>query len=143
MDRYHFKPGFHTPLVFEDDGGLPFTLTQALTYVSDVFVEGQALAIGTLMVPAGFKTDLASIPRGLWNVLPPVGKYDRAAVVHDLLYQSGRVNGLRLERRHADAVLNEAMTASGVGRLTRWLVYAGVRVGGWAVWNKYRSKEKA
>ena len=39
-------------------------------------------------IPEGFITDFASIPRGLWNILPPqhahVGK---AGVIHDWLYR--------------------------------------------------------
>jgi len=33
------------------------------------------------------------------------------------------------------------MGVLGVGRFTRWTIYAGVRVGGWVPWNKYRSKD--
>lgn len=124
----NYIPRFTTKLQFEDDGGLPFTLLQALTYVTDVEHRG------TFSVPACFKTDLASIPRPLWAVLPPVGKYDAAAVVHDYLYQT---NGLT--RAAADSILLEAMGVLGVGRLTRWLIYSGVRLGGWKPWNAYRA----
>lgn len=126
-------PRFVTKLQFEDDGGLPFTVLQTLTYLSDV--RRLVDSYWTIDVPAGFKTDLASIPRGLWNVLPPVGRYDAAAVVHDLLYQR---NGCT--RAEADAVLLEAMGVLGVGRLARWTIYAGVRTGGWVVWNNYRKR---
>jgi len=37
-------------------------------------------------VPAGFVTDFASTPRALWSVIPPTGRYQLAAVVHDFLY---------------------------------------------------------
>ena len=120
---------FTSKLVFEDDNGLPFTLTQPLTYYSDT--------TPTIVVPAGFKTDLASIPRGLWNILPPVGGYDKAAVLHDFLYRNAPNN---CTRSFADGVLNEAMEVSGVGRFTRWAIYAGIRVGGWVVWNRYRNQ---
>src|SRR6266850_4958854 len=39
-----------------------------------------------IIVPAGFVTDFASTPRAIWAVLPPVGQYQLAAVVHDFLY---------------------------------------------------------
>jgi hypothetical protein len=41
----------------------------------------------------------------LWNVLPPVGRYDAAAVVHDYLYQrrAGVSQHVRPGRRHAAA----------------------------------------
>lgn len=87
----------------------------------------------TIEVPAKFVTDLASIPRILWNVLPPIGAYDAAAVVHDYLYA---YNGVT--RAQADSVLNEAMGVCNVDALQRSAIYAGVRVGGWKPWNEYR-----
>ena len=82
-----------------------------------------------ITVPAGFVTDFASIPRLLWRLLPPTGRYTRASVVHDLLY---RTPGL-CTRAQADAVLYEAMKyPCKVGFFTRWTIWLGVRVGGWA-----------
>ena len=49
-------------------------VVEPLTYAS-------AVLGGVLTVPAGFPTDFASIPRGLWNVLPPIGKYDAGAEI--------------------------------------------------------------
>src|SRR4051812_29221534 len=43
-----------------------------------------------VVVPAGFVTDFASTPRAIWAVLPPVGNYQLAAVVHDFLYWDQR-----------------------------------------------------
>lgn len=120
---------FATKLEFEDDGGFPFVLLAALRYDSDELRR-------TVIVPPGFRTDLASIPRVLWNILPPVGKYDAAAVVHDYLYQTGGVS-----RAQADAVLREAMAVCGVGAFTRFTIYAGVRVGGLAIWRRYRARD--
>lgn len=122
---------FRTPLRFQDDGGLPFTLIGPLVYES-------ARLKRILWVSTGFKTDLASIPRILWNILPPVGKYDAAAVLHDDLYQYGGVT-----RSDADGVLNEAMEVLGVSRWQRWAIFLGVRSGGWVVWNRYRAKDPA
>jgi hypothetical protein len=122
---------FLSTLHFEDNDGLPFVLDAPLIYES-------ALLGRRVTVPAGFKTDLASIPRVLQNLLPKVGKYDRPAVVHDFLYQ---FNGVT--RGQADAVLNEAMTVLGVGRWPRWPIYAGVRAGGWKPWGAYRAKDQA
>src|SRR2546426_7470924 len=39
-----------------------------------------------IVVPAGFVTDFASTPRAIWAVLPPSGRYQLAAIVHDFLY---------------------------------------------------------
>ena len=122
---------FCTKLILEDDGGFPMALVTPFVYASDRLHR-------LILVPAGFRTDLASIPRVLWNVLPPVSKADHAAVIHDFLYQTGGVT-----RADADAVLNEAMEVAGVARVQRWLIYAGVRVGGWKVWNAYRAAAPA
>ena len=130
-----FRPRFLNVLRFEDRGGFPFILTHALRYVTDIDSRG------TFDVPAGFPTDLASIPKILWNILHPVGRYDAAAVVHDYLYAHGLLNGKPITRAQADAILNEAMTVCGVGKVTRFLIYAGVRIGGWVVWNKYRGRD--
>lgn len=120
---------FKSSLIVSDDYGLPYTLFCPLTYVSDVLKR-------TILVPAGFQTDLASIPIGLWNLLPKSGKYDRAAVVHDFLYVN---NGCT--RAEADAALYEAMGVLEVGRIRQSLIYRAVRLGGWKSWNKYREKE--
>lgn len=81
-----------------------------------------------VVVPKGFITDFASIPRPLWAVVggPADGKYRKIAVVHDYLY---RTRGLAT-RQQADDVLREGMKFSGVGLVQRTLIYAGVRVGG-------------
>jgi hypothetical protein len=39
----------------------------------------------SIVVPAGFVTDFASIPRSLWSELSPVGEHERAAIVQDYL----------------------------------------------------------
>jgi len=79
-----------------------------------------------IQIPIGFVTDFASIPRVLWDWLPPTGKYARAAVVHDFLY---RTPGFAT-RAQADGVLMEAMSILNVGWLTRQVIYNGVRLGG-------------
>lgn len=98
-------------------------------------------------VPAGFITDFASVPRILWNILPPTGKYGKAAVVHDRLYQSPHLElcvgypSFKVDRYFADLVLLEGMEVLKVDWLTRWIIYLGVRIGGWMPWDGYRSKE--
>ena len=129
------NPKFLSPLVVRDDGGT-FVLMQTLSYESEVLG-------GVLLVPAGFPTDFASIPRGLWNILPPVGKYDAGAVCHDKLYRDGAFDGKAIDRGTADRALREAMEVCGVGRVQRWLIYSGVRVGGWLVWRRYRAAARA
>lgn len=74
-------------------------------------------------VPAGFLTDLASIPRPLWTLLGhPAGRYAQAAVLHDWLLEVAAV-----PRARADSIFLEAMEVLGVPRLQRRLMYLGVR----------------
>lgn len=120
---------FRSSLIVQDDFGLPFILVRPLIYYSDILQR-------VITVPVDFSTDLASIPMGLWNILPRSGRYDRAAVIHDFLYQ---FNGCT--RAEADAVLDEAMAVLKVGGFRKMLIYHGVRVGGWHSWNNYRSKD--
>lgn len=125
---------FRTPLRLEFLDDSRFSLTEPFEFMSLV-------TESVIRVPAGFVTDFASIPRGLWNMLPPTGRYGKAAVVHDWLYQTRDAGTHKVWRDEADAVLKEGMDALGVGWLTRWTIYAGIRLGGWAAWNKYRRAE--
>lgn len=99
-----------------------------------------------VVVPIGFITDFASVPKVLWNLLPPTGSYGKAAVVHDMLYQHpwvqipGPVATKSLDRKSCDDIFNEAMGVLQVGKWTRRMVYSGVRVGGWKPWSEYRAK---
>lgn len=89
-------------------------------------------------VPAGTVTDFASIPRPLWNILPPWGKYGKAAVIHDFMYSQHQItsNGKQvdIERKQADDIFLEAMKVLGVGTITRYAMYYAVRVFGHRPW---------
>lgn len=83
-----------------------------------------------ITVPAGFVTDLASIPRLLHPLIPVNGRHRAAAIVHDYLYASQTTS-----RAEADAIFLEAMASCGVRWSQRWAMYAAVRIGGWLAWN--------
>lgn len=99
-----------------DDGR--WTTCTPLVYSSSV-------AGRILTVPAGFKTDLASVPRLPVVYLLCGGRANKPAVLHDWLYSSGT-----LPRDVCDAVFLEAMGVVGVPWVYRKLMYAGVRLGG-------------
>ena len=87
---------------------------------------------GPIDVPAGFETDFASVPRGLWNIFPPDGPWTQAAVVHDWLYNT---KGLHLLTRKAcDGIFLEAMAALKVPFWKRQLMYRAVRIFGGLYW---------
>lgn len=77
---------------------------------------------GFVRVEGGFETDFASIPRFLWTLAPPDGRYTQAAVVHDWLYttQTG-------PKDMADRIFKEAMEVLGVPRWKRNLMYMAVK----------------
>ncbi|EHQ1843915.1 DUF1353 domain-containing protein [Salmonella enterica subsp. enterica serovar Saintpaul] len=43
-----------------------------------------------ISVPAGFVTDLATIPRIFWTILPTDGKYAKAVIIHNWMYDTRR-----------------------------------------------------
>ncbi|HFE7524033.1 TPA: DUF1353 domain-containing protein [Salmonella enterica subsp. enterica serovar Newport] len=76
-------------------------------------------------VPAGFITDLATIPRIFWSLMPPDGKYAKAAIIHDYLYD----NALRA-KREADRIFLDGMTVQGVPKWKRTVMYLAVQLFG-------------
>lgn len=76
-------------------------------------------------VPAGFKTDFASVPRWLWWFIAPMGKHSAGALVHDYLY-SKRLYA----RRICDAIFLELMKKKRVGWFKRFIMWASVRMFG-------------
>jgi hypothetical protein len=101
-------------------------------------------------VPAGFKTDLGSIPDVFTNLIRPDSPWSSAYVVHDLLYQE-----VAVDRRTCDIILFVALgvpqKAAGYGflgdathvimpRQQRVAIYTAVRVGGWRAYSAYRQQ---
>ena len=39
-----------------------------------------------LVIPVGFVTDFASVPRLFWSAISPIGHYNLASVIHDFFY---------------------------------------------------------
>lgn len=115
-------PGFMSELELReaegnvDDGR--WIVCTPLKYVSTV-------ARKTFVVPQGFRTDLASVPRVPVAYWLCGGRANKPATLHDWLYSEGVV-----ARAVADAVFLEAMEAVGVPWLYRFLMWAGVRLGG-------------
>jgi hypothetical protein len=122
-------PEFKDKLRTEEDefSGL-HTLLEPLRFWSKVL---QAV----VTVPAGFVTDYASVPRLPVVFLLVGGKGNRAAVVHDLLYTLGSTYPGTVTREQADAVLREAMLATGYARVTAEAFYRAVRWRGESHWH--------
>lgn len=82
-----------------------------------------------IVVPRGFVTDFASVPRIFWTVFPKHGEYTTAAIVHDYLYWRQQCT-----REQADELFEFVMKDSDVSSGTRFAIYGAVRFGGGAAW---------
>lgn len=80
------------------------------------------------VVPAGFRTDFASVPRPVTWLVPRFGAYTLAAILHDWLVTEGLRTRV-VNSRQADGIFRRVMRESGVPVLRRWLMWAGVRWG--------------
>lgn len=105
------------------------------------FCIGEPTSDRCIVVPVGSLTDFASIPRILWNVFPPHGRYGKAAVIHDALYRNHGWG--RYSRKESDDILTEGMKVLGVNPVTRAIIYTGVRIGGWITWRKTKVQRDA
>ena len=115
------KSEFLTELVIIDVGNGYFLLNEPLIYNSKKLNQ-------QIIVPSGFLTDLASIPRLLWSIFPPFGKYSRAAVVHD--YILSKKYYYNLTKKEYDDIFLEAMKAYNVNVFTRNIFYYSLRLFG-------------
>lgn len=117
---------FTEPLILQPQDGMWVT-TRPLIY--EIGKKGSNLLI---VVPEGFKTDLATIPRLLWSVFSPFDSRTSAAVVlHDWLY-----TWQGFDKSVADVIFYEAMGVLGVSQFKRILLYSAVIVCGSFYYNK-------
>ncbi len=91
--------------------------------------DGRAVSL-----PAGYTTDLASIPRIFWNIIAPFELSIVAPLVHDALCQfDGRLPLAWLQpyrtytRAETDRLFNAIMLTEGVATWRRLLAFAAVR----------------
>ena len=117
---------FKTHLVAEALTDTVWVIHEELVYESD--------EVGLIIVPGGFQTDFASVPR-----LPVVYEHfgDRAhheSVIHDYLYRSDSFP--TVARATADAVFLSAMAVRGKSWGIRYPMYWGVRMGGAASYHR-------
>jgi uncharacterized protein DUF1353 len=110
--------------------GRTWVLREPFSY--DVGTKG---SYDTITVPVRFMTDFASVPRPLWWLLPPWGKYGNAAVIHDFGYwEQSR------PKRRVDRIFLEGMKVLGVGVLTRYTMFLAVSLFGFVAWYSRRRR---
>jgi hypothetical protein len=82
-------------------------------------------------VPPGFVTDLASIPKVFWSILPPAERYSYAAIIHDYLYWTQMV-----PRDVADQILKICMEEMNVENVKVVAIYNAVKMFGDTAWEE-------
>lgn len=87
-----------------------------------------------IIVPKGFKTDFASVPRIFHSIIAPIGKHTQPAIIHDYLYANGAKMGF--SRKDSDLIFLLAMKECSVNLVTRKILYYAVRVFGFRYYNK-------
>lgn len=115
------KVSIHT----EDSMGNVYTLLEDLVVVWNGRV---------LVVPAGFKSDGASVPRFFWRCVFPPGdsKALRAAFAHDFIYREHPQGWTKAD---ADNMFYDLLREDGVSWLSSQGAYWGVRLCGGPAWN--------
>lgn len=107
-------------------------------YKTFIYQIGHKGSNNLVVVPEGFITDGASIPRFLWVFVGhPFAEYAQAAVLHDFLYSRKY-----FPRKECDEIFREAMGVLGVVALKIMAMYQGVRKFGWIPWNRSIRRRK-
>jgi hypothetical protein len=78
------------------------------------------------VVPTGFTTDFASVPQALTWLVPRYGRYTKAAILHDFLWDRCRAGTFAWA--DADGILRRTMRELEVPFLRRWLMWGAVRL---------------
>jgi hypothetical protein len=115
----------------------------------------------SIVIPSGFLTDYASVPRLLTPLIPKNGAYDRAALIHDYLYwlqdaKSSDIESLNsdvnptafmlhknggliyCDKAIADEIFNLALKFLGVGAIRRKAMVYSVKLFAGGAWNENR-----
>lgn len=128
------------PLYLASEGKKTFRLIEDWKFKHDCFTP-------ILVIPEGYKSDLASIPS--WIFWWQWGKWNIAAIAHDYIYEHGYILGdlekpgeiferrtvLRLSKAEADLIFYGICLFLGVRPITAKLMYWAVKFFGRGVWN--------
>jgi hypothetical protein len=112
---------------YNNDPGSPYdwTITKKITI---------DLSNGDPMfIPAGFVTDFATVPRILWGIFPPIGRFNLAPVIHDFMYTYHNYN-----KKFADREFyNWLRYLCPENYVRNWLMYKAVCWFGGPRWKRY------
>ena len=107
--------------LWDKDRGRLYQVVGDHTYVT---------SYGCFTIPDGFISDLASIPRLFWGLLPRDGKYLEAALIHDYLYKTHNA-----PKKIADLIFLNEMARLNVRKTKRLAIYTAVK---WFGGSSYR-----
>lgn len=87
-------------------------------------------------IPIGFRSDGASLPKFFWRLIghPFDMSYLREAIIHDYLYKYQICS-----RKESDKFFFKILKDNNLG-FKRYLIYIGLRAGGWVSWNRHKKK---
>lgn len=85
------------------------------------------------IIPAGFETDLASIPKLAWNIVSPAdSNLMRAAIIHDWFYRMT----CDFDRLNTDLIFYHMLINDGTSRFEASTMYYAVRMLGRPFYNE-------
>ena len=90
-----------------------------------------------ITVPAGFITDLASVPTVATLIFDHPGRYASAGIIHDYLYWIQPC-----ERKFADRIFRYALKAYGVPKIDRITMWRALDSGGDKAWKDNQKDRK-
>lgn len=122
-----YRSKFAGRVVLEQIGESRWKLIRPITYYPNAEI--------SYHIPAGFITDLASVPRPFRWLVNTSGKYSAAAILHDFLMTQEDVSTAT-----ADRVFREAMEDLHVDFLRVWMMWAAVRLAHRLIGSSLREK---
>lgn len=91
----------------------------------DVYYELiEPIEVNELVIPRGFVSDGASVPRMFWSIFPPVRDYFNEAVYHDYLLKQGTPWKIAANK------FKQALTAAKINPVRTSIMIAFVRLWG-------------
>ena len=89
---------------------------------------------GRFIVPAGYLTDHASVPRAFTAIVPPVQScIAESSILHDWFYNTDSED---VPREFADLCIRELALSIGGSKGVAYTAWTAVRVGGGSLYNK-------
>lgn len=107
--------------------------TSSWKLVEDLIYEG---ADQRFVIPAGYVTDFATVPKFMRWLFDEHGPYTRAAIVHDWLITDA-IPAREVTSRDTDGIFRRIMREEGTPMPARWVMWTAVRCA--ALFNRRRA----